>query len=683
MAAFALPGMSDAHVPILASIWEEIAVPATRIDERQALSFRRGGSPSPSERRTTSFPLPAAALIAAAFFVHVPLAALWMPAAPPTVFAEEHAETPPDPPNRQTGTNGADDLRGGDGADLLIGKRGNDKLRGKDGNDELRGGRGKDTLRGGAGDDVLYGGRGKDRFAFSVGASGHKTVTDFEAGDVIQLGADPQQESWPAAADIVAGVEAQGGRHTYTLLPGLTLETRTPLRVEHFVFLSGAPVDSPHAVALPVEHDLNLWLARNPGGRLTVPAGEYRDAGGVRFSCPAGGADCEVTVTAGDDETWTVSSNGGVATAAVKPPAYVYRPGDPPPPPSRQTAPSTLAGATAHGVASAIVSLEDDALTDPFLSWPVADRPLTLGVPYHVLPLSLHKLSKGILGGELDNDQNPSTPTPFVDAAAPPAISGWTGSARQWSRTDRAGVTITDTVTLYSKAGSEQSPLSFGWWARIPDAVAVAVGTFGNDPTRSGLQTRNNPRSLNVAWPRGANAFVAGRHYYWPGDVWLVTALSGTATYAGAAAGQWSERAVDARDGSSGAFTADATLTANFDVESDVRLSGNIANFRNAAGVSLGNWTAALANDTGVGYVSNINGGAVGGTGNTAGAADGRNWTGGWVAQFFRRSAADSHTAHPTAVGGVFQAHLGTPAMAASNDQGFVGVVGAFGAEKQ
>lgn len=134
-------------------------------------------------------------------------------------------------------------------ADLLIGKRGNDKLRRKDGNDELRGGRVKDTLRGGA-------------------------------GAVIQLGADPRKESWPAAADIVAGVVARGDRKTFTLRPGVTLETRTPLRVEEFVLLSGAPVDSPHAVALPVVHWLDIRLARNPGGRLTVPAGEYRDTGG-------------------------------------------------------------------------------------------------------------------------------------------------------------------------------------------------------------------------------------------------------------------------------------------------------------------------------------------------------------------------------------------------------------------
>ena len=102
-----------------------------------------------------------------------------------------------DEPREQTGTNRA--------ADLLVGRRGNDELRGKGGDDELRGGRGNDLLRGGAGDDVLHGGDGKDRFAFALGNSDHKIIADFEAGDTIALGADPEGGSWPAVADILAG----------------------------------------------------------------------------------------------------------------------------------------------------------------------------------------------------------------------------------------------------------------------------------------------------------------------------------------------------------------------------------------------------------------------------------------------------------------------------------------------
>ena len=610
----------------------------------------------------------------ARFSCLLPLLALLF-AAPPAAMADEEAEKPRNPPHEQTGTHGADELKGGKGDDVLVGKRGNDKLYGKDGNDDLRGGRGNDLLRGGAGDDVLRGGRGRDvlrggagndilhggkgddRFAFPLGASGHKIITDFEAGDTIALGADPDGDSWPSPADIVAGVVTRDGRYTYTLLPGLTVETNTPLAIADFVFLA-------QAVALPDGHWLSYWLPRNPGGTLTVAAGEHRDAGGVRFACPSGGPDCDVMVTGGDGGALTASSTGGVATAGIVPP--------------------TLAGATAQGIASAITSLQDEALGHQFTSWPVADRPLTFGPPYAALPLSLHRPSKGVLGGELDNDGDPATPTGFAAADAPPAITGWTGSAREWSRTADGGVTTTDTVTVYSKASSGESYLSFGWWSRVHDSIDVGLGTFGNAPFRSTLhKSRANDLALQAAWPRGANVFVAGRHKYWPGGFAELKALSGTATYTGAAAGLWAEREAGERDGASGAFTADATLTADFDHAPFLALSGSIDNFRDAAGASLGDWTATLANETGGVTGGTHNGGGFVSHGNTAGSADGRNWSGGWVAQFFRRAASDSQAALPTAVGGAFQAHHGTPAMAAENDQGFVGAIGAFGAEKQ
>ena len=86
--------------------------------------------------------------------------------------------------------------------------------------------------------------------------------------------------------------------------------------------------------------------------------------------------------------------------------------------------------------------------------------------------------------------------------------------------------------------------------------------------------------------------------------------------------------------------------------------------------------TTIMAGTSGGGFVAT-------GTGNrTAGAADGRGWTGGWVAQFYNKSATDSRTAYPAAVGGVFAAIHGTPGRQASNDQGFIGVAGAFGAER-
>ena len=563
----------------------------------------------------------------------------------------------------------------------MRGGRGNDLLRGGAGDDVLRGGRGRDVLRGGLGNDELHGGEGDDRFAFLRKASGHKIITDFEAGDAIALGADPDRDFWPSPADIVAGVVVQGGRYTYTLRPGLTVETKTPLGVGDFVFLGSPGNEAARALALPDNHRLAAWLTLYPEGRLTVPAGQQRDAGDVLFSCPAEGADCEVVIATMNGVV-TASSTGGTVSAGAVPPALAFTGAPPPPPPPAETAPTTPAGATAHGIASAIASLEDEALGDQFTSWPAADRPLTFGPPYAALPLSLHKPSKGVLGGELDNDNNPSTPTGFVDAASPPAIGGWAGNTREWSRSNEAGVRTVDTVTVYSKTESGAAYLSFGWWARGSDSGAVGIGMFGNPPFKSTLaKSTANSLALQDAWPRGANAFVAGRHKYWPGGFSQIEALSGSATYTGAAAGQWAERTAGARDGASGAFTADATLTADFDQTPWLALSGSINNFRDASGGALGSWTVTLANGGRDG--GTMHGGGFVKKGLTSGAADGANWSGGWVAQFFRRSATDPHTALPTAVGGVFLAHHGTPAMAESGDQGFVGVIGAFGAEKQ
>ena len=147
-----------------------------------------------------------------------------------------------------------DELHGGAQGDVLHGGPGNDKLYGNEGSDELHGDRGMDELHGGAGDDALHGGKGRDelhgnagddtytggsandRFVFSSGETGDKIITDFGDGkDRIVLKTDPEAAPWPSVADIIASVIAQGDRYfVYTLLPGLTVETDTSLKVKHF-----------------------------------------------------------------------------------------------------------------------------------------------------------------------------------------------------------------------------------------------------------------------------------------------------------------------------------------------------------------------------------------------------------------------------------------------------------------
>lgn len=299
----------------------------------------------------------------------------------------------------------------------------------------------------------------------------------------------------------------------------------------------------------------------------------------------------------------------------------------------------------------------------------------SLGSPDALLPGHLRVPTRGVIEGELDDDGDPQTPTAFFDANAPPPIFGWSGSAKTWKGRTTDGEAFTDTVAVYRKAQTGQPAwMAFGWWRRTADSDRAGHGSYGSLPADDG------------DWTRGVNGFVAGRHKYWPGSVAAFNALAGTATYAGSAAGQWAERKAGAFDETSGAFTAGASLTADFgDATALGTLAGSIMNFRDASGAALGNWIVTLnpgnttitAGASGGGFVAI-------GTGNgTAGAADGRDWTGGWAAQFYNKSATVPQAADPTAVGGVFAATHGTPGRQASNDQGFVGVAGAFGAEKQ
>ncbi len=99
-----------------------------------------------------------------------------------------------------------------------------------------------------------------------------------------------------------------------------------------------------------MEHELSAWLLTNPGGMVTVPAGEHRDVGGVRFACPAGGAACAVMVTL-EDGTVAATSTDGMATAMVvpPPPASGGGGGGGSPPPAVQPPPAPPAASRGGG----------------------------------------------------------------------------------------------------------------------------------------------------------------------------------------------------------------------------------------------------------------------------------------------------------------------------------------------
>ena len=84
--------------------------------------------------------------------------------------------------------------------------------------------------------------------------------------------------------------------------------------------LAACELDEPpvHPVELPADHHLGYWLEMHPdlshvdadSTSFVVVAGQYRDEGGVRFSCPAAGADCKITVMHGCSGFVAVSIGG-------------------------------------------------------------------------------------------------------------------------------------------------------------------------------------------------------------------------------------------------------------------------------------------------------------------------------------------------------------------------------------
>jgi len=87
------------------------------------------------------------------------------------------------------GNNGNDTIYGGSGNDQLNGNNHVDTLYGGSGNDTVQGSGDPDTITGGYGADTLTGGSGNDTFRYLSNLDTGDTITDFAAGDKINLAA--------------------------------------------------------------------------------------------------------------------------------------------------------------------------------------------------------------------------------------------------------------------------------------------------------------------------------------------------------------------------------------------------------------------------------------------------------------------------------------------------------------
>ena len=201
-------------------------------------------------------------------------------------------------------------------------------------------------------------------------------------------------------------------------------------------------------------------------------------------------------------------------------------------------------------------------------------------------------------------------------------------------------------VVLYtdrSKTPEIDDYLTFGVWLTVPEQVADdhSVGAYatGGDPF---------------------NGHVPG--------------LTGEPTYEGPAVGIYGKRVAGTGTSDVGSFTADASLTAKFN---DGSVSGYVTSFKEN-GKPLGAWKVKLNfGDSGDNELGpNFGGGTqISKTGNDPDMKG----TGAWTGQFYGNGQ------QPGSVAGTFNTKTGTLDKIMSDDQvdqGFLGIVGAFGAKK-
>ena len=215
--------------------------------------------------------------------------------------------------------------------------------------------------------------------------------------------------------------------------------------------------------------------------------------------------------------------------------------------------------------------------------------------------------------------------------------------------------------------------LSFGYWLNTPTTgdPSVTVFAFGGNQLTD-----------------ATGAYLS--------DTGSGTAIQGTATYEGPAAGKFAKTTASQQTGKAvatqaGLFMADANLTASFSgpnvsANDQFTLSGTVDNFRNQADGSMiaPNWSVTLgrtgfaSNNTEVATSLNDNGGAFGGAG-YSGVRGGETTGGGtWNADFYGPVTDDTTTtlvneaAAPMGIAGTFDATFNNG-----------NVIGAFGATKQ
>ena len=316
-----------------------------------------------------------------------------------------------------------------------------------------------------------------------------------------------------------------------------------------------------------------------------------------------------------------------------------------------------------------------DALTAPFV-----EVPGTTDVP--ALPLTGALLSRNVL------DANEfMAPGPRAD-----------GNIIQRFRMSRP------TVQIHSFRGNYNgAPGTYSCDSGTPGAACVVTipptgpyqattGTWTFTPEVRATAWRGDSEFMSFGWwlqePLSQNGAYTFK-YYVDGTAYTTTAAgtpTGTATYAGRAAGKYVVQEIDDSgviDGMAGQFVAAASLTANFSAAPNPTIEGSISDFQ-GEGMSMPGWEVTLhrktLTDLGAAFPASAQ------TDPTLPRFDGVTATmgdqtahGDWAGQFFGNAMATQAdgtrgpvlNAQPLGVGGTFEA-----------DNDAVSIAGAFGARR-
>ena len=448
------------------------------------------------------------------------------------------------------------------------------------------------------------------------------------------------------------------------------------------------------ALTLPPGNSVFAAMGLASAGTITIPAGSFQDYGGVRFSCPAGGDDCVVTLTR-DLSTASATTGGadnGTATAGAIPnPAFAgsglagYL--------SNANLLSALRSDGSSGLAlGAGFDRTGDGFSNAILRPDGQGGTVTLNALGGDPGLAL-SLGGGVTMDLYSTVANPTTSLfttaigAYVDATLDsgfwsnlaglvPANAGTYAAGQTLASTTYLGATgtlacRTGQCSITSVIGGSSS--GTGAWrftptagqnVNVPDADYVTYGWWRQQSGLAAAQT-------DVVWA-GSDPYNAAN----------LANLTGTATYNGGAAGHYEERQAGTTTINRGQFTATAVIRADFGndlISGTLRTFGGITN----TDARLSNLAVNLGQTSLSG--SSFSGGSTSISTTATPMTTVRPTSGSWNGQLFGNGRASQLVpANPTGVAGEFTALTGSTGMATGETgtaSAYINLNGAFGAD--